>query len=93
MKNTDVSWRSKIGGWFGSCSNNKCEATLYNNGDKVFILVWQDAWCFGLLCALNLLNVIRILLVIGGVEINPGPDEKVLYHWSLNIQKVILTFV
>lgn len=59
MKNTDISWRSKIGG-FRSFKLKQSTETM--KPDKLLIYM---------VC------VVYVSLLIGGIEINPGPTNRV----------------
>ena len=61
-------WRSRIGGWGGKCRLSRaCDET-----HNFYPITKQADPILTLSCCL-LMVVIRILLVIGGVELNPGP--------------------
>ncbi len=61
MKNTDVSWRRKIGSFGGG------NRMIASNFVKILCL---GSWSFRNVISVTLIG---ILLIISGVESNPGP--------------------
>ena len=68
-------WRSRIGGWGGHAKSQFLPAHFRKSNLSSFIcLLWRITTCLSAI-------TISVLLIIGGVEINPGPgstsDEEI----------------
>ena len=68
-------WRSRIGGWRGHAKSQFLHPTFRKSNLSMFIcLLWRITTCLSAI-------TISVLLIIGGVEINPGPgstsDEEI----------------
>ena len=68
-------WRSRIGGWRGHAKSQFLPPHFRKSNLSSFIcLLWRITTCLSAI-------TISILLIIGGVEINPGPgstsDEEI----------------
>ena len=62
-------WRSRIGGWRGHAKSQFLPAHFRKSNLSSFIcLLWRITTCLSAI-------TISVLLIIGGVEINPGPGS------------------
>ena len=62
-------WRSRIGGWRGHAKSQFLPAHFRKSHLSSFIcLLWRITTCLSAI-------TISVLLIIGGVEINPGPES------------------
>ena len=67
-------WRSRIGGWRGHAKSQFLPPHYRKSTLNMFCLLWRITTCLSAI-------TISVLLIIGGIEINPGPrstsDEEI----------------
>ena len=67
-------WRSRIGGWRGHAKSQFLPPHYRKSTLSMFCLLWRITTCLSAI-------TISVLLIIGGIEINPGPrstsDEEI----------------
>ena len=67
-------WRSRIGGWRGHAKSQFLPPHYRKSTLSIFCLLWRMTTCLSAI-------TISVLLLIGGIEINPGPgstsDEEI----------------
>ena len=67
-------WRSRIGGWRGHAKSQFLPPHYRKSTLSLFCLLWRITTCLSEI-------TISVLLLIGGIEINPGPgstsDEEI----------------
>ena len=66
-------WRARIGGWRGGA---KSTTGLTNSPHQIFNQLVLNKEVYNVLLCCMAATLIGILLIIGGVELNPGPPKK-----------------